>query len=107
MDGYFYQYIIGRVLGVFYKYSKISIIMKQTGINQFKFRIVSAPAFIFINQPTIRVFALRVFVQHFLVRMCWRVVEVIIKFFYIFAMISLRVSQTKISFLDDGVFFVP
>ena len=61
----------------------------HTRILDFKFRLLHTSVCIFIFQPCVRVFLLRIFVECFHVGVCRRRIQVIIQFFAILPMISL------------------
>ncbi len=78
MHGDLNQHILRTVLGIFYKYIEIFILVKNAGIYEFKFGFAAAAAFIFIHQPGIRILLLRILVQHFLVGMRGCIIKIII-----------------------------
>ena len=93
--------------GVFDQDVEIAVIVEDAGIQQFKFRLVLAAPAIFLHQLRIGKFPLRIFVEHFQVRMRRRGVEVIIKFLHVLAVIAFAVRETKEPFLQNRIFAVP
>src|SRR5205823_1305314 len=72
-----------------------------------KFRILPCSTFILIHQPIIWIRFLRIFIEHLHVGMRRRGIQIVINFLYILTMIAFIVGESKISFLDDGIFFIP
>ena len=50
---------------------------------------------------------MRILVQHVHPRVGWSIIEVVVKFFYILAMVSLRVGYAKETLFNNGVVRVP
>lgn len=65
VNGYFNQYIIGACLGIFHQYIKIFVFIEEACIQYFKFFFLAGTSAIFLHQPFIRKFLLRILVQHF------------------------------------------
>src|SRR6266478_277198 len=93
--------------GVLDDHIEISIFGEDASIEQLKFGILFRTAPVFLDQLSIGVSALRIFVKEFHVgvRGCAVKVEVIL--LYIFAMVSFVARQTEQPLLENGIGLVP
>src|SRR5262245_36594328 len=101
------QDMLWRMFGVFYYYIKVIIVIKHAGVYEFKFRVFFGSAAIFFKELFIRKRSAGIFIQHFHVGVGRRIIQVIVEFLHILAMISFRVGQSKIALLQNGIFFIP
>src|SRR5438132_7169993 len=86
---------------------EIAILAKNTGIDQFKLRLLVASATVLLNKLRIREFLLRIFIESFQIRMCWRRVEVVVNLFHVFAMVPLTIRETEQSFFQNWILPIP
>ena len=107
VDGDPDQDVFMRGFGIFDEDIEITLILKDTGVPQFKFRIVFAPSLVFLDESGIRKGGLRVLVEVFHVRMRGRRVQIKIIFFDIFAVVALVAGEAEQSFLQDRVTAIP
>ncbi len=92
---------------VFHEDVEIPVVLEHARIQQLKLRIRAPALSVFLHQPAVRKFRLRVLVQHAHVAVSWRGIQVEITLFHVLAMISLIAGQTEKAFLQDGIFAVP
>ena len=102
-----HEHVFRPGFGVFDKDIEIAVIIEDARIEQFKFRLVLAAPPIFLHQLRIGKFPLRIFVEHFQVRMRRRGVEVIIEFLYVLAVIAFGIRETEQPLLQNRVLPVP
>jgi hypothetical protein len=77
------------------------------GIDELIFRRIFVPASVFRDEVGVRVFDLRVLVQHFGVRVRRRRVEVVVILLDVFAVVALVAGESKEPLLEDGILLVP
>jgi hypothetical protein len=99
--------IVRSGLGVFDEDIEIAVLVEQTGVDQFEFRRELVPRRVPIAELGIWVFALRILVEHFEVRVRRRGVEVIVIFLHVLAVISLRARQAEKPLLQERIAFIP
>ena len=93
------QHILRRRLGVLHEHIKITVVIKNACIRQFKFRRILPPFPVFRHQPGIGKFPLRILVEIFEIRMGRRGIKVVIDLLHVFAVVALRIVQAEESFL--------
>ena len=76
-------------------YIEILVVVEYAGVEYFIFRIDARALPVLFLQFFIWKFLLRVFVQVFHIIMGGNIVEIIIQFFYIFAMIAFAIAQAE------------
>lgn len=94
-DGDLDQHIVCVGFGILNEDIEISIFIKDSRIEEFKFCFPFPAAVVLVNQLTIRIRNLRIFVEHLQVRMRGRHVEVVIQFLDVFPVISFGARKTK------------
>src|SRR5215470_13227077 len=99
--------VVFRSFRVFGKNVEIPIVVKNAGVDQLELWCAQAVSTIFLNQPCVWIFAQRIFVEGFHVRMRRRRVDVVIKLLYILAVVALRARQSEEALLQDWIFRVP
>src|SRR5947207_12199903 len=89
------QDIVLGSFGVFGKNIEVTIFIKDAGIDQLELRRTEPAPAIFLDQPPVWIFRLRIFVEclHVTMRRCR--VEVVIKFLHVLAVIPFRAGQTE------------
>src|SRR6516162_1110842 len=87
--------IVGCGLGVFGKYIEIPVLIENTGIQQFEFRILLAASTVFFNQACVWEGVLRILVKRLQVGMRRRRVHVEVALLDVLAMIAFAVGQPK------------
>lgn len=65
-----------------------------TSISEFKLRFLSWSVLIFMNDPAIGIFILRVFIQSLHVGMSWRGVNIVIALLHVFPMVTWQICIT-------------
>ena len=95
------------VLGISNMNVEVFIVVENSRVEYFIFWILPGSLHVHLAQFVIGEFVLRIFVQVFHVVMRRKIVEVIVEFLHIFAMISLAVSETEESFFENWIFTVP
>src|SRR6266478_724352 len=93
--------------GVLDDHIEISIFGEDASIEQLKFGILFRTAPVFLDQLSIGVSALRIFVKEFHVGVRGSAVEMEVVLLHIFAMISFVACQAEETLLEDGIVFVP
>src|SRR5215510_13522517 len=89
------QNVVLGSLCVFGEDVEVAILVKNAGIDQFElWRAQAAPA-IFLDQPSVRIFGLRILVERLHVRMRRRRVEIVVKLLYVLAVVAFRTSETE------------
>src|SRR5690606_32940674 len=95
--------IVGIGLCIFDKKIKIAVFVKNAGVDEFEFIVGFCPACVLFVKQFIGRFGLRVFVEVFHMGMRRRVVQIVIAFLYVFAVIALRPAQAEEAFLEDRI----
>src|ERR671923_1685136 len=97
------QNVILRSLGVFGEHIEVTMLIKNTRIDQFElWRTQAAPA-ILLDQPGVRIFGLRILVQRLHVRMRRRRVEIVVELLYVLAVVAFRSRQTEESLFQNAI----
>src|SRR5262249_38498627 len=96
-----------RAFRVFYKYIEISIVLKDASVQQFIFLIITAAPPIGLEQISIGVSILRVFIKILHVGVGGGAIEVKIIFFDVFPVVALAIGQAKEPLLEDRVLAIP
>src|SRR5579863_1778169 len=99
--------VFGRALSVLDEDVKITVVVKNAGVEKFIFGLLPRTASILCNQIVIGISALRIFVEILHVGVRGGTIEVEIIFLYVLAVIPFTVGQAKEAFLQDGVGTVP
>ena len=99
--------VIRRPLGVFRENIEITVVIKHARVREFEFGIVLATAAVLLEQPRVRKFRLRIFVERLQVGMRRRRIEVEVLFFHVFAVISLAAREAEQTLLENRVPAVP
>src|SRR5216684_2723598 len=94
-------------LRVFHKYVKVAVLLEHSGIEQLKFRLLLAPAPIFLQQPRIRKLPLWVLVEHAHVAVRWRRIQVKILLLDVLAVVSFVARQAEKPLLQYGIAPIP
>ena len=101
------QDIVLGSFGVFGKNIEVTIFIKNAGIDQLELRRTEPAPAIFLDQPPVWIFRLRIFVEclHVTMRRCR--VEVVIKFLHVLAVIPFWAGQTEQTLFQNRIFAVP
>src|SRR5690606_29807237 len=94
-------------LGVFNENIEISVVNEDTGIINFKLALMFSTTAVFFKKLRIWKSLLRILVQHLHVAVTRRTVQVIVKLFAIFSVITFRSGQTKEALFDNRILFIP
>ena len=101
-----HQNVLGRDLCVLHENVEVAVLVEHAGVEQLKLRLVSAAA-VFLHQPAVRKFRLRILVEHFQVRVRRRGIEGVVQLLYVLTVISLGIGQAEKPLLEDRVLTVP
>jgi hypothetical protein len=101
------QEVLEICFGVFHKYVKVTIVVKNSSVEKFVLGVTPAATVVFIQELVVRKRGLRILVQILHIRMRGSVVEIEVAFLYILAVISLLACKTKETFLQEGIAAVP
>src|SRR2546430_3744047 len=93
--------------GVFDENVEVAIFAEDAGVEQFEFRFRAAAALIFVHQPAVRKFGLRILIQILHVAVRWCGIEIEIIFFDVFSVIAFVAGEAKNTFFEDWVAAVP
>src|SRR5207237_9680138 len=93
------QNVVLGSLSVFGEDIEVAIFIENAGIDQLELRRTQSSSAILVDQPAVRIFGLRVFVERLHVRMRGRRVEVVIEFLPVLAVVAFRSSETEKSLL--------
>ena len=96
-----------RLLGVFHKDIEIAVLIENAGIHQLVLGFSATAPPVRLDQITIRIFILRIFVEHLHVRMGRRIVDVEVVLLDIFAVVPLTVGQAEHALLEYGILAIP
>ena len=99
--------IVRSTFSVLNKYIEVAIVIKHARIDQFVFHLISTATRIFCDEFLVGKSDLRVFEQHFQIRMGGCGVEVVVAFLDIFAVVTLLIRQAKCTFFEDRIFSIP
>src|ERR1700741_1955455 len=94
-------------LGILDDDIKITVFVEDVRIKQLKFGVLFGTAPIFLQQLSIGISSLRIFVKEFHVGMRGRAVEMEVILLHIFAVISFVACQPEETFLEDRIDLVP
>src|ERR1039458_4342090 len=98
--------IFGRCFGILDEDIEVSIIIEDAGIQQFEFR--SRPSIaVFLDQLSVRIFPLRVFVKHAHVAVRGEIVKVEPVLLRILAVISFIAGEPEHALFENGIAAVP
>ena len=97
----------GLFFGVFHEHVEISVIVEDTGIEQFVFELLPRSPPVGLDQVPVGKLALRVLVEVLHVGVRRRAVEVEVVLLHILAMIALVVREPEQALLQDRVALVP
>jgi hypothetical protein len=101
------QNVFGRNFRIFHKHVEVPVVIENTGVQQFIFRLGSGSLAIGFNQVGVRIGELRVFVKPLHVGMSWSGIEIEVIFLDVFTMVAFGVCQAEQPFFQDGIFPVP
>ena len=101
------QDIVGSCFRVFREHIKISALIKNPGVREFKLGIVSPSPTILSDQLIVWELRLRILIQRLHVGMCWCGIEIKITLLHIFSVISFRSGQTEKSLFENLVLAIP
>lgn len=73
----------------------VSVLVEKLSVHELKLGDISASILIFLSQLGIRVFALRVFVEEFHVRVSWGRVEVVVNFLDVLSVVTCRSAAVQ------------
>ena len=103
----FHKNIVVTRLRVSDRDIEVAVIVKGAGIEQLEFRIVDAAAAVLFDEPRIRKFRLRIFVQHPHPAVARCPVEVVVQLLDIFAVVAFGIGQTEQALFEDWIALVP
>src|SRR5215831_809669 len=108
MDCHPHEHVINVRLGIFDLDIKVSVVVENTGIDQFELhRRRTATTCVFLDQPLVRKSSLRQLVEHARVSVTGDGIEIIVQLLNILAVAALCVGQAKQPFLEDRIIAVP
>ena len=99
--------VVRRGLGVFHEDIEVAVVVKDAGVENFKFRFRAPALRALLDELRVGKFPLRILVEHLEIRVRGRGVEVVIKFLHVLAVIALGVGEAKKSFLENRVLAIP
>src|SRR5271157_1713775 len=106
-NGNLHQNIFRCSFTILDKHIKVTLLVEGVCIDQLELRILFAPAAILFKEPSVGEFFLRILVKHLEIRMRRRGVEVVVKFFNVFAVISLTVREAEKPLFQNRILPVP
>src|SRR5215471_20102754 len=106
VNRYLDQDVLCVILCILHKHIEIFVFIKNSRVDQFKFRFLFAAPPVFLHQPTVGIFTVWIFVKHFHIAMRWSAVEIIITLLHVFTMISFTAGQSKISLFCYWIFLI-
>ncbi len=93
--------------GVFDENVEVAIFAEDAGVEEFEFGLRATAALIFVHEPAVRKFGLRILIQILHVAVRWRGVEIKIIFFDVLAVIAFVACEAKNTFFEDWVAAIP
>jgi hypothetical protein len=105
--GHLHQDVVGCGLCVLDEHVEVGVGVEQAGVEQLELRLLRAALPVLVQQPAVREFSLRIFVQHFQEGMRRRRIEVVVELLDVLAVVSLAVGQPEQPFLEQRVAAVP
>lgn len=91
----------------FNKDVKVAVVGKGIGIGDFVLGLITGAFSVFLDQFLVGILFLSILVEIFHVGMGGEVVEIEVRFFDVFSVVTLMASETVQAFLEEVVFFVP
>src|SRR5581483_5770308 len=99
--------VTGFALRVFDEDIEVAVLVEQPGIYQLVLRPAYPAAAILFRQVVVRIFALRVLVEHLEVRMARRGVQVVVQLLDVLPMITLAIGESEQPLLENRIPRVP
>ena len=103
----FHQNVVGRRLCVGDLDIEVAVVVEDTGVEQFEFRLVGAAPPVLCHQLRIGKGLLRILVEHPHPAVARGAVEVVVELLDVLAVIALRIGQPEQALLEDRVALVP
>src|SRR5262249_54378312 len=101
------QNVLDIDLRIFHEDIKVSVIVENSGVEQFEFRLILSTSPVFVDQSCIWEFSLRVLVQVPHVRVRRRAVEIEVVLLDVFSVIAFVPRQSEDALLENRVMLVP
>ncbi len=101
------QDVVGRVLGIFDLDVEVAALLKNPGVEQLIFGLLSSAAAVLLQELSIRKGPLRILIERFEVGVRRGRVQIEVVLLQVFPMIALAIGQPKSSLLQNRVCFVP
>ena len=106
-DGDANQDVVRIVLGVLDEDIEVAVLIEDAGVHQLIFGLQPRAMTIDFQQPRVRKFQLRIFVQALHVGVRGSGIQVIVIFFDVLAVIALRAAQAEEALLQNGIASIP
>ena len=106
-DGELDEHVLGISLGELHEHIKVAVFVEDGRVHQLEFGLQAVAAGVFLHQPLVGEGVLRVLVQHPLVGVRGRGIEVVVHLFHVLAVVALRAAQAKQALLQNRVLPVP
>ena len=101
------QNVVRRVFGIFSEDVEVSAIVENSSVRQLELRLVPAAPAIFLDQPRVGIFRLRIFVERLQVGVRRRRIEVEILLLHVLAMIPLAAGEAEQALFQNRVAPIP
>ena len=101
------QDILMGGLGIFDNDIEVAIVVEHTGLAEFVFPVLFPAPPVFFDEPGIREFSLRIFVEKLHVGMRRRGIEIKIRFLDIFPMVAFVAGEAEQTFFQNGITAIP
>lgn len=103
------EQIFGAGFGILYNQIKVALLRKGIlqRIEQFKLRVCIPASPILLHQSGIGIGYLWIFIEHFHVGVCGRVVKIKVVLLHVFAVVTFWPRQAKHALFEDRILFIP
>src|SRR2546429_3260292 len=101
------QNVVWRIFGIFSEDVEVAVIVENSSVRQLELRLVPAAPAIFLDEPRIGIFRLRIFVERLQVGMRRRRIEVEILLLHVLAMIPLAAGEAEQALFQNRVAPIP
>ncbi len=101
------QDVVGPRLRVLREDVEVPVVVEDAGVHQLELGVAPLAATVLLEQPRVRVFALRVLVERLHVGVRGRRIQVVVGLLDVFAVVALRAGQAEEPLLQDRIPAVP